>query len=449
MSCTATNVTNSGFVALVALVALVATLAAVSGVAAQLPTVCDTSSTTDPCTIPTFESISIYWKPSDSTGAPCAVRFRVNPEFGQPGPWRDGLALWFDDRTGDTADGYAGPSWRQEEYRGSIVALQSGTRYEIELSIQGGSTVTVFEETWPETFPEAPSPHIVDGPFRIAEGGGGTADAYEVYVGNGPITADNVEDSTCVRVSAPYVIVRGLTMTGGEHGVVIEPGAHHVIIEDCDISDWGIGTSSEWGAECAGIFLNDGMMSGYDDPEDPLDSRSIAQIVVQRNRIHHPRFDTNCWCESNSANASDPLHPYGPQGILIRNPLGNNVIRYNEIYSDNDHRMADGIGGASNYSFFGCPGRDSDIYGNWISNVWDDAVETEGGNTNVRVWGNYVDEYYAAFACAATATGPLYIWRNVADRSDKYDETALLEIASADSHSCWKDSWEQPIPNVG
>ena len=46
----------------------------------------------------------------------------------------------------------------------------------------------------------------------------------------------------------------------------------------------------------------------------------------------------------------------------------------------------DGIGGSSNYSFKGSPNRDSDIYGNLISNCWDDAIESEGANMNVRIW---------------------------------------------------------------
>ena len=68
------------------------------------------------------------------------------------------------------------------------------------------------------------------------------------------------------------------------------------------------------------------------------------------------------------------------------------MIRHNEIFStDGSHYFNDGIGGSDNFSTTGFPNADSDIYGNEISHVWDDAIEAEGGNRNVRIWGNYMD----------------------------------------------------------
>ncbi|MCU0915694.1 MAG: hypothetical protein MUC88_14185, partial [Planctomycetes bacterium] len=78
-----------------------------------------------------------------------------------------------------------------------------------------------------------------------------------------------------------------------------------------------------------------------------------------------------------------------------------------------DHGYNDGIGGGSNFSFQGSPNRDSDIYGNIITNCWDDAIESEGANMNVRIWGNYIDQTFVFVATAGTSKGPLYIYRNV------------------------------------
>ena len=89
------------------------------------------------------------------------------------------------------------------------------------------------------------------------------------------------------------------------------------------------------------------------------------------------------------------------------------MIRYNTIRSTEDHGFNDGIGGASNFSFKGSPNRDSDIYGNIISNCWDDAIESEGANMNVRIWSNYIHHTFVHIATAATSMGPLYIFRNV------------------------------------
>jgi len=403
----------------------------------------------DPETVPTFASIGIYWPTGGQTPGPCSVRFRENPGHGPARAWREGLHLWFDDRVGVNTTDYVGPSWRQLEYRGSIVGLAPGTRYEIELAVDGGPTATVIDTTWSEEFPEAPAIHYVGAPFEV--NAGGTPEAYEVYTMQGfvrEITAANLDGQHCVEVRAPYVIIRGLTLRGGHNGILVTGDAHHVVIEDCDIADWGIETthSSEtgWGDECAGIYVFDRWVS----PASIPDALGIRQIVIQRNRIHDPHYDSNNWCEYNQDNPWDPCHPLGPLGIEIINPWGNNVIRYNEIYSDNGNYFTDGIGGLDNYSYFGCPGRDSDIHGNWIANVWDDAIEAEGGNANVRVWGNYADRTLTGIACAATATGPLYIWRNVIDRSDKYDVGTLDDIAGADACSCMEDFWGNPRPEV-
>ena len=70
------------------------------------------------------------------------------------------------------------------------------------------------------------------------------------------------------------------------------------------------------------------------------------------------------------------------------------MIRYNEIWSTEDHGFNDAIGGGSNYTLEGSPNRDSDIYGNLIDG-WDDAIESEGANMNVRIWGNYRPHLHA------------------------------------------------------
>lgn len=89
----------------------------------------------------------------------------------------------------------------------------------------------------------------------------------------------------------------------------------------------------------------------------------------------------------------------------------------------------DGIGGADNFSTKGFPWADSDIYGNRISHVYDDAIEAEGANRNVRIWGNYLDRVFVPIANAATSIGPLYVWRKHRIRAESrhrgFGRTAL------------------------
>lgn len=78
-----------------------------------------------------------------------------------------------------------------------------------------------------------------------------------------------------------------------------------------------------------------------------------------------------------------------------------------------DHHFNDAMGEVKNFSHVGFPNKDSDIYGNLIRDCWDDGLELEGADKNVRVWGNYIDETYIKIALASVADGPIYVWRNV------------------------------------
>jgi hypothetical protein len=156
-----------------------------------------------------------------------------------------------------------------------------------------------------------------------------------------------------------------------------------------------------------------------DDDESGIRSSSsnLERIIIQRNKIHHPRTDSNSWKEHNPIN-NNSEHPNGPQGITFQNGTkGNHVIRFNEIYSDTDHRFNDGMGSDQNFGYGGFPICDSDIYSNIVTHTWDDAIETEGANRNVRVFGNYTDETYTGVAMAGVTLGPLYVFRNVFEHS--------------------------------
>jgi hypothetical protein len=169
---------------------------------------------------------------------------------------------------------------------------------------------------------------------------------------------------------------------------------HDVVIEECDISGWGSHRKGEWGRN-----LNSAVYS---------DAPNIERIIIQRNKLHHPRYDTNSWKEDG--------HPDGPYaiGFKPRNErAGHYVIRYNEIYSDEDHYYNDTMGESKSHSYTGFPIRDSDIYGNYIANCWDDGIEAEGANCNVRIWGNYITQTPIKIATRSVTVGPLYVWRNV------------------------------------
>ncbi len=325
--------------------------------------------------VATYESIGLYYTRADDSS--CQVRYR--PEGADH--WRQGLDLVYDSRDG--------------QYRGSLVGLAADTAYEIELQC-GAATETLNARTRSNQCPIGHVTRLEPGvrrePLRIDRSG--TPDAYHLVVAEEHTTIDvmNGADETII-IDADYVIVRGLELkNAARHGILIGRDRHDIVIEDCRIAFWGRGGGPR-------TYGNEGNMDSA-----IYAGRGAGRLTIQRNLIENPRGGSNDW---------DDGHPAGPQGISLNNSSGGNVIRYNEIRSTEDHGFNDGFGGSSNFSFEGSPNRDSDIYGNIISHVWDDAIESEGANMNVRIWGNYTHHTFQHIAVACTSKGPLYIFRNV------------------------------------
>jgi len=348
--------------------------------------------------IPTFHCVGLYWSPP----AGSAER-RVNVRFRRRGraPWRKGLAMRYHPIAGTHED--------LADYRGSIVHLTPGTTYEIELSLDASDDTTrLTATTWSEDFSVGKTTSLSDrrSPLEITESG--TPDAWHVYDGRGVTIDVGHQHDACVTIDASYVIVRGVTLRGAGAaankrrspiGAIRIEGGHDIRIEDCEVSDWGrLNPETGFGFNCDSAILSR--------------SATLSRLIIQRCKLHHPTYDGSTWYEPEY-----PTHTAGPQCISLFNTAGNHVIRYNECYSDMEHMYNDIIGGGSNGSFRGSPGHDSDIYGNLISHCWDDGLEVEGGNRNVRVWDNYITQSMMMIGNAATSIGPLYIWRNVVCRS--------------------------------
>jgi hypothetical protein len=302
---------------------------------------------------------------------------------------------------------------RNSECRGSIVTVDPATTYEVQFALPGqtwsrGLTTT----TWSEQFPIAQTITLPAGtvtqPLAITQGG--SASGYILYQANPAGTTIDVQNAyqQNVTISAPYVILRGVTMKGAQiNGVELFKGAHDIVIEGNDISGWGRfsnrpGDATGLPAWDMGVDMDAGIRARCSD-------FSLERVVIQRNKIHDPRYGAGSW---------DWGHPVGPQGITFSYCGGNNVIRYNEITSsDHRHYYNDGIGGEDNYTQTGFPNYDTDIYGNYIQGVMDDGIEAEGGDRNVRIWGNYLDQTGTGIATTVAAWGPVYIFRNVYNHS--------------------------------
>jgi hypothetical protein len=245
-----------------------------------------------------------------------------------------------------------------------------------------------------------------------------TAATGKNVIDQSSLPGDDPRDScVVVRQGVHHVIIRGLVLRNCKRYAVfierqwepvLDTQTHDIVVEDNEISGWGGLRQDERGARFA---QEDGAIHcNYWREKD--DGKRPDRIVIQRNTIRDPRHGANPW----QATGAQRKHPEGPQGVTFERCGSNHVIRYNDIYSTNGNYYNDGIGGSENFSLAGFPWADSDIYGNRISEAYDDGIEAEGANRNVRIWGNFLDRVFVAIANAATATGPLYVWRNVSHR---------------------------------
>jgi hypothetical protein len=336
--------------------------------------------------------------------------------------------MWFDARNG--------------ECRGSLVHLSPDSWYEVQFALPGQTPVAqVNAKTMSENFPIAQVVHVTDRNTPLVITQGGSASGYVLYTpapgASATIDVQKAHDYN-IKISAPYVIIRGLTLKNSAMDAIkIEQGASDLVIEDNDISEW-----SSWG----GYTSADGwkVARNKDSAIKAYCSSGpwLERTVIQRNKIHHPTYGSNSWSGFKSG-PSDP-HPLGANGIYMLDCGPHHVWRYNDLYSDTGRYFMDGFGGGENFSTKGFPNADADIYGNRISHAWDDAIEAEGANRNVRIWGNYFDRTTTGVATTSTSVGPVYVFRNVHNRSHHksmvaHDSDGALYMFKSGSQSGYGD----------
>jgi hypothetical protein len=348
--------------------------------------------------VPTFHNISMYFKPSEgSTSRTALVRYRIQGTQN----WHQAHDMWFDDRTSTI------PSAYMRQYRGSIVNVQSNTTYEVEVFLTGVNHIQrATVKTWDENFKIARTVRVTANALLNITSGGNAADGYVVYDGTGTTISTGFNN---IQIRAPYVIVRGFTLRGAaDEAIWIAPtGTSDIVIENNDISGWGPIASDGWAVNSGGIGT------------DNVSNVGIKNLIVQNNKFHHPRGDSNNWDEPRPSRGGN-AHPYGAQSMYFPRLMGGLVFRNNQVYSDSTHYFNDCLGGESNFSYTqSFPGPDSDIYDNSFKNCWDDAIETEGQMINVRVYNNYTDQSLTGHGVSAVTVGPAYLFRNVYYRFER------------------------------
>jgi len=349
--------------------------------------------------VPTFDSVGAYVRvPGGLAGLDVALEYRV----AGTAPWHAALA----------PVACAG----EHEYRGSIVRLQPDTAYEVRARIKSAERPPIelsgAVRTWAEQVRIDREIVLPAGrttkPLVIREQGrAGAWIRYRAAPGGTVIDVGTGASHAVVLDHAAYVIVEGLTVRGGTSDAVCLTDSHDVRVRGCDISGWG--DPGRWGyysdAKHKQWAYLDAAGRMIDHQEGVrVQGTGSTRVVVERNLIHHPRGTANCWAFQ---------HPHGPEGVVLSETGGNNVVRDNDIIAGDGHRWNDAIASEYNGHVTGGPYRDTDISGNLLVGANDDGVELDGGQMNVRFWDNRIDGGLCGVSCAPNLRGPSYVFRNV------------------------------------
>lgn len=338
----------------------------------------------------------IYGQDEESTAT---VKFRAeDDEY-----WREALELAWEPVYGSFA--------------GSIVYLEANTKYHIEVKITDINGDIVEHTFQTATKPNTPriDPNKVYYLSEIYSGGQldlealnieGSADGYAKVIGDGPLIEAGSDALAAVNIgNNSYVMLENLTIKGGQRYGIFAKKAHHIWIKGCNISEYGreavdIRNGKAYSSPTGNSPIN------YDSGI-YLERSGIA--VIEECEVHSPNLGANNWSvgHPNGANALQVWAYHDSDAYR-----GEFIVRNNRFYGAPDHRFNDVIEGRMNFERRGGFVRNSAIYGNYLAYANDDLIEIDGGQQNVLVYDNELEQGYAGISIAPNMLGPSYIFHN-------------------------------------
>ncbi len=338
----------------------------------------------------------IYGQDEESTAT---VKFRAEDDT----YWREGLDLAWEPIYGSFA--------------GSIVYLEANTTYHIEVTITDiyGDIVEHFFQT--TTKPNTPpiDPNKVYYLSEIYSGGQldlealnieGSANGYAKIIGDGPIIEAGSDTLAAVNIgNNSYVMLENLTVKGGQRYGIFAQKAHHIWIKGCNVSGYGR----------EAVDVRDGIAYSSTTNNSPINYDSGIYLersgiaVIEECEVHSPNLGANSWKVG---------HPKGANALQVwayhdsDAYRGEFIVRNNRFYGAPNHRFNDVIEGRKNFERRGGFVKNSAIYGNYLAYANDDLIEIDGGQQNVLVYDNEMEQGYAGISIAPNTLGPSYIFHN-------------------------------------
>jgi len=180
-------------------------------------------------------------------------------------------------------------------------------------------------------------------------------------------------------------------------------GASNIRIQNLEIRYYG---SDEYGRAVYLRFANQCEVSGSNMHENGATAvwlKGGARNVVEDNDIGDSSIIGWPWDLTHASTAQNT-------GVYFTDNNGQgNVIRRNRL-----HGTYDGLHPCGDTAPDGAFTTETDVYDNIIDTHSDDAIESEGYCSNVRIWNNTISDSLMAVAVAPAAPGPTWVVRNTA-----------------------------------
>lgn len=388
-------------------------------------------------------------------------KIRLIPTFENCGYYCDSIFDVFFDKAWNTSDVFRllykaknEDQWKEAfppyydtqrfQLRGSIMNLKENTDYDVQLEKKRKgkwSTVKKGKFTTWSTCPPIKNELKLSEMKEYKKGSGiifkgmkGQANAWIKIVGDIPIEAPATSRQALEVDDCRYLILENFVVKGGAiDAVAIRENCESVRIVGADISGWGRVAVDQ-------VHLEDSInypASKYKkDNACFIDEEGIVirndagiylgtvgktpgpgNIVIERCYIHDPNGHSNAWHGVREVGKAKGIpyrfwHPQGPQGIYMRS-RGGLVIRYNDVVGADHYRLHDLLGGFNNGKIDGGMNTDADIYGNYLAFSQDDGLEMDGGQCNVRLYNNRIEQARVGISTAPNMKGPSYLVRNI------------------------------------
>ena len=360
-------------------------------------------------------------KPETFVKSPAIKRTRVVPSFHSASyyvsmPKAENIRVLFRELPGGKWQN-AYPPIRDEEdgnYRGSIVNLKESRDYM--LRVFDGDKLCYEKKfrTASSTVPVGRTILLNKKNFNgcLNKIVSGTPGAWVRYTAEPGFVLTNDGKTTLIEVDrAKYVIFEGLTLKGGARRAVAVTNSNNIRFVNCDVSGWGRKGTQRFDLD--GKYCIGDNTINMDGAFELSESRNV---VIERCFVHDPRGRANSWQFS---------HPAGPEAVTVYRCTGT-VIRYNDFVGSDEHRWNDAVEGFGNFDPYGGLNRDADVYGNFMIFSSDDCIELDGGQQNVRCFGNRFEGGYCGVSIQGCMKGPSYVFDNlIANMGDEYGLSGL------------------------